>query len=479
LTRGSVYRPVRAQRRHEAAHVCKNPRAPVPSYVSRENADVDVVVVGAGVAGLVAARRVAAAGRSVLVVEARERVGGRVETVESHGHAIDLGGSWIGAEHQRARRLAGDLGLRLTRSYDEGRAVELDGRGRGARLRRLPEQVNRRVVYRRLDQIARRVPVDAPWSSPRAAALDSRTLAAWLRRVTPPRAGARRAVGGTMTNVLAADPAEVSLLHALFYLHSNRGLEQLLGTEGGAQQDMVAGGAQSIADRIAQTLDGALALGAPVRRVEHSDGVRVECDGLRVDARAAVVSLPPLLGADIAWSPALPAARDELSRRMPHGDVVKVAAVYEEAFWRTGGLSGEAWGYDLPFDFTHDVSAEGGAPGVIATFYVGERALRLRDLTPDARRAASLAGLEHCFGPRAAHPLAVLERDWGAEQWSRGGYGGYMTPGGWTGPGRALRAPVGPISWAGSETASEFAGYIEGAVESGERAANEALARLG
>jgi monoamine oxidase len=447
--------------------------------MSRENADVDVVVVGAGVAGLVAARRVAAAGRSVFVVEARDRVGGRVETVESQGHAVDLGGTWIGAAHRRARSLADELGLRLTRTYAEGRPVALDGRSRGGRVRRAPGQVYRRAVYRRLDQIARHVPLDAPWSSPGAEALDSRTLAEWLRESTPPRSAAQRAISGTLSNLLAADPADVSLLHALFYVHSNRGLGQLLGTEGGAQQDMVAGGAQSIADRIAQTLDGALALGVPVRRVEHADGVRVECDGLHVEARAAVVSLPPLLAADIAWSPALPAARDELAQRMPHGDVIKLVAVYEDAFWRAGGLSGEAWGHDLPFDFTHDVSDERGAPGVIATFYVGERARRVRDLGPGARRAASLAGLERCFGPRAAHPLAILERDWTVEPWSRGAYGGYMTPGGWTGPGSALRAPVGPIAWAGSETAVAFAGYIEGAIESGERAADEALARLG
>jgi monoamine oxidase len=161
---------------------------------------------------------------------------------------------------------------------------------------------------------------------------------------------------------------------------------------------------------------------------------------------------------------------------MPPGDAFRVAGVYETAFWRDDGLAGEAWGPQVPFSFTHDVSPPGGEPGVLATFFVGARAARIRELPEDERREVTLAALTKCFGPRAGEPLAYYERDWGSEEWTRGGYCASMSPGLWSKYGGTVRDPVGRLLWAGTETATEYAGYMEGALQSGERAANEALA---
>jgi monoamine oxidase len=455
-----------------------------PAGGGRRHRSVDVAVVGAGLAGLVAAQRIAAAGRSVTVLEARpDRVGGRLESLSHAGHAFDLGGAWIGADHRRAGALAQELGIDTWRTHDAGEPVVVHGdrrlHGRGYQLRHLLATLDGRRVSRRLDRLALGIDTREPWSASRANLLDGQTLESWLAATARLRRS-RETVGGTLGNLLGIEPRSVSLLHALFYLRSSGGIQALLGDAGGAQERLVRGGAQSLATRLAERLGGAVEMGAPVRRIEHgTGGVRVESDELVAEAGAAVVALSPALAGRIAYSPALPAERDRLSSAMPHGDVLKAVAVYDQAFWRRDGLSGEAWGPELPFSFSYDMSSPEGDPGVLTLFFVGDRARRFRALPAAGRRATLLGALERCFGPRGARPLACFERDWAAEEWTRGAYCGYMPPGVWTTYGRALRAPVGPIAWAGTETAVEHMGYMEGAIESGERAAAEALAQTG
>jgi monoamine oxidase len=215
-----------------------------------------------------------------------------------------------------------------------------------------------------------------------------------------------------------------------------------------------------------------------VEWIEHgSNGVRVRAGRATVEAGAAVVAVAPALAGRIAYDPELPVERDSLTTSMPHGDVTKTVVVYDTAFWREDGLSGEAWGDDLPFSFSYDMSAPDARPGVLTLFFVGERARRHRSLSAIARRIASLEALECCFGRPAGRPDRVLERDWAAEPWTRGAYCAYMPPGVWTRYGPALRAAVGPIAWAGTETAVDHTGYMEGAIESGERAAAEVLSK--
>jgi monoamine oxidase len=248
----------------------------------------------------------------------------------------------------------------------------------------------------------------------------------------------------------------------------------------GAQASLVEGGAQTLAGRLAGRLGDAVVLGAPVQRIEHgANGVRVHARSLTFEAGAAIVALAPALAGRIAYDPALPVGRDRLTTAMAHGDVTKTVIVFESAFWRDAGLSGEAWGEELPFSFSYDMSPTEGRPGVLTLFFVGDRAHRHRALTAGARRASVAQALECCFGAGASKPLAMLERDWAAEPWTRGAYCGYMPPGIWTRYGHALREPVGAIAWAGSETAVEHTGYMEGAIESGERAAAEVLATQG
>jgi monoamine oxidase len=226
--------------------------------------------------------------------------------------------------------------------------------------------------------------------------------------------------------------------------------------------------------------DGTVELAAPVRVIRHGPaGVAVGADRLTVAARRAIVAVPPTLAARIAYEPAMPAARDGLTQRMAQGSVVKCMAVYDRPFWREQGLSGALTSVTGPISVGFDNSPPDGTPGVLMGFMEGRAARAAADLSRDERRAQVVGCFTRAFGSQAAEPLDYVDRAWAADPWSRGCYGGFMPTGGWTDYGAALRQPVGPIHWAGAETATVWNGYMDGAVSSGRRAAEEAAVALG
>ncbi len=466
-----------------------------------EQVETDVAIVGAGLAGLVAARRIAAAGARPFVIEARERVGGRLLNEEiGDGKVVEVGGQWIGPTQERIAALAAELGVATFPTHDEGRhLLEIDGKLTSftgaltdARLR-LVRDLARAIspaaladfeqARGRLDRMARQVPLEEPWMAPRAVEWDGQTFATWVRR-NARTAAARHLFELATEAVWAAEPADVSLLHVLFYTRSGSGFNSLVGTGGGAQQDRFHGGSQRLAQLMAAELgEEQVRLGAPVRRIEHgADGVVVHADGpggefgaLAVRARRTILAVPPTLAGRIAYDPPLPARRDQLTQRMPQGTVIKTMAIYERPFWREEGLSGQATSDAGPARVVFDNSPPDGSPGVLLGFLEGRLARQWGARPAAARREAILAGHARLFGERAGRPERFVERVWAEEEWTRGCYGCLMTTGGWTEYGRALRAPIGPLHWAGAETATVWNGYMDGAVQSGERAAAEVL----
>ena len=447
--------------------------------------DADLVVVGAGLAGLSAARAAVAAGVEVLVVEARERVGGRVLNEDiGDGNVVEVGAQWIGPTQDRLAALAAQLGVGTFPTYATGQNV-IEYSGSLRRYTGAIPRINPLVLLdveraqRRLDKLAKRVPLDAPWEAPNAARLDGQTAATWMRRNLATRPG-RMLLELAIEAVWAAQPEDMSLLHVLFYIHSAGGLDMLFDTEGGAQQDRFVGGSQLVPIRMAEQLsEERLILGAPVRKLRHGPhGVTVEAEGATVRAKRAILAIAPTLAGRISYDPPLSGFRDQLTQRMPLGTVVKCMAIYDEPFWRNEGLSGQGTSDTGPAKLTFDNSPPDGSPGVLLGFLEGRRARELGRLGAQERRAAVVAGFARLFGPRAARPDAYVERLWAEEEWSRGCYGCHMPTGAWTAYGPALREPVGPIHWAGAEYSTVWNGYMDGAVRSGELAAAQALERM-
>ncbi|QIN85226.1 NAD(P)-binding protein [Rubrobacter tropicus] len=443
------------------------------------------MVVGAGLAGLVAARELGAAGAEVIVVEAQDRVGGRTWTRRVGGVPVEMGGQWIGPAQPYVNALARELGVETFPTEVPGRTVFYEGGSRSeyeedeAVPFREPDAASEvREAFEALDGLAKEVPAGAPWTAGRAAEWDGQTLETWKLRHARSR-GARFYIDLAVQSLYACEPRDISLLGVLSDVAASGGSGGLFEIEASAEESRFVGGAQELSVRVAEGLEGRVVLSSPVRRIsQEHDGVLVESDAVSIRAGAVVVAVPPVLRGRIEYEPALPAAQDGLSQRMPMGAVIKCHAVYDVPFWRGMGLSGRAEGDTGPCRVTCDNTTPGEDAGVLTGFILGADARLWGQESADEREAAVLECFARYFGEEALHPRGYAECDWGAEVHARGGYAGVPVPGFFLDHGFALQEPVGRVHWAGTETASEWNGYMEGAVGSGLRAAREVLSVL-
>ena len=438
-----------------------------------------MAVVGGGLAGLVAASDLASAGIDVVVLEGRDRVGGRTLNLEiGDGEVVEIGGQWVGPTQDRILALIDRLGLETFPTFCEGSNV-LELSGRISKYRGTIPRVSPLVlielerVRRRLERLQEQVPLESPWDAPRASEWDTVPFSEWMARNTRSSKVINLFRAASQV-VWGSDPSEFSLLWALFYMRSGGGLDALLDTRGGAQQDRVVGGSQAISNRLGEELEEELILDARVTRIAQDElGVTLDAHSVSVRARRALVALAPPLCRSIDFADSLDPAREQLCARMPMGALIKATAVYEEPFWRGDGLSGEAVSDQGPFCTTFDNSPWGSEKGALLAFIGGPEAARHATMGVSQRRSRTLEGLVRLYGERARHPLAYHEQVWAEESMSEGGPVCSPTPGTLSSYGEALREPSGRIHWAGSESSTVWAGYMDGAVRSGERAAAE------
>jgi monoamine oxidase len=450
-----------------------------------ETDETEVCVVGAGFAGLAAARKLVAAGREVMVLEARDRVGGRAWNREmADGTIVSAGGTWLGKGQDRMFAICQELGMATYPQYEEGEVL-LDIGGAQHRYQGLIPNFGLLHVAAlgfglwRLDRMVKRLPIEAPWKVPGAGKLDSLTLQEWVSN--PLNVPSKKAQALLLTGLgtfFCVNPAEVSLLGSMVLAAGGGGFQYYADSRK-TETHLVDGGSPELAARMAGDLRDRVRLSRPVRAIrQHNGSVEVVADGVAVKARRAVIATPPAVAGRIDFDPALPPAHANLMRRYVPGAVIKTIISYDEPFWRSDGLTGETVAPASAVPVSIDQSPLSASPGVITSFSVGPKALHLSGLSPRDRREAWLKELSVRLGPKARTPSAYLETDWSAEPWSIGGMIGHLPPGALTSYGTAIREPVGNVYWAASEWATTMHGLMEGAVRSGERTADTVLATL-
>ncbi len=489
---------------------------------------VDVVVIGAGLAGLTAARDIARAGRSVMVLEARQRVGGR--TLNHHlgpqgfpGRVIEVGGQWVGPlpgepatatvppqavywPQSHVYRLARSLGIGTYKTYNKGEYIDyssVTGLTRYSSSTRIPTDpgtANAGHAIYKLNQMAKHINREAPYRSPGAEQWDTQTFATWMQQnLSPPGRSPYSPeyslISLAIEAVFAAEPRDLSLLHVLFYIASAGTLDNLVDTASGAQDSRFIGGSQRISIELARRLGSRVVLGAPVRRlIQRGGSVTAEGDGFSVDAQLAIVAIPPTLAGRISYEPTLAAVtgdgglRDQLTQRVPQGTTIKVQCLYRHPFWRASGLAGQATSDTGPVKITFDNTpypdprTPKASPGVLIGFIEGEEGRVWGTRSRTERFRAVVDSFARYFGEPARHVLGgingYVEMLWAQEEFTGGCYGGFFPTGVWSSFGSALRPPAGRLHWAGTETATVWNGYMDGAVRSGERAAGEVLPEL-
>lgn len=436
--------------------------------------DSRVLVIGAGFSGLAAAHRLEAAGVHVRVVEARDRVGGRTFTrYLDTGLQIDLGGQWFGPGQTRMYELAAEYGVETFPLREVGEGFAFLGGRRSA-----GPDADVSAIYTEIDRLAQTVDLERPSRTPAAAELDSQTLHSWLSERTDAERGtyvARVLAGG----LLAKDAGQVSMLQILFYLHSGGGVDSMLTTVGGAQQDRVIGGPFAIAQRMAEGLAERVVLGFDVALLSRDNGggkaamwtARAR-DGREVTAERVVVTVPPVVLDRIEVSPALPGTKRRAVRYLSQGDALKFHAVYPTPLWNDRGRSGVFNSSAGLITEAVDNSVPGNSEGVLTFFVYGHDAARIRGLDADTRREALLAELaDRLDDERLKTPVDFIEFDWDAEPHTGGCFSGSFAVGTMHVYRDALLAPWEGLRFAGTETADIWNGYFEGAVRSGEREA--------
>ncbi|MDB5621350.1 MAG: monoamine oxidase [Tardiphaga sp.] len=443
--------------------------------------DMKVVVIGAGLAGLTAAVELATAGADVTVLEARQRVGGRMHGIPMSSTVVaDGGAAYLGVRHTELLAMLRENGLGLASTEMLGDSTFLLSDERTTTASRVPplDAVALGDLFDRLEGLVAEVRADAPWASPRAEHLDGLTVAQWVAEEIDHPA-ARAFFPMFIGEMMAADPALISVLHMAFYLRSGGGIRYLNAFKGGAQEWRIDGGAHQLCEALARRLGNWIRLAQEVGTVDQDgDGVVVHAvsteDGTKWEHRAdyVVVAIPPLLAQQIEFRPGLPAPR--ATPATGRGCAVKVHLSYPSPIWRDHGLSGWSVSADGPLLSTVDDSPPDLSAGILTGFVTGAAAASFSALSLPAKADAVLAHARKLF-PQLPSPTRCSVTDWLADEYSRGCYAALFGPGDWMRLGPTLTEPHGRVHWAGTETSLEFFGLMEGAIRSGRRAANELI----
>lgn len=443
----------------------------------------DVVIIGAGAAGLTAANELKKAGLSVAVLEARDRVGGRLWTDEIDGAMLEIGGQWVSPDQDALIETVAELGLDTFSRYREGDSVYVGPDGEATRFTGdmfpVSSETERAIaeITERLDAMVAEIDPDRPCAHEKAAEWDRISWDAWLRTQTDDDEAVRNLAFATGSAMLTKPTHTFSLLQSLLMAASAGSYSHLVDADFILDKRVV-GGLQQVPLLLAERLGDDVHLGQPVRTLEWdpSDGVTATADGITVRARSAVLALAPVLYNRVSFVPPMPRLQHQMHQHLSMGFVIKVHAVYDTPFWRDKGLSGTAFS---PYELVHeayDNTNHGDERGTLVGFVSDQNADDLFRLDAEERKERILESLSHYYGPEAKSPVVYYESDWGTEEWTRGAYAASFDMGGLHRYGADLRTPVGPIRFACSDLAGAGYQHVDGAIRMGRLAAADIIA---
>ncbi|BCO51953.1 monooxygenase [Mycobacterium paraintracellulare] len=438
---------------------------PTNAAVNGDSTVTTVAVVGAGLSGLTAARDLHRQGIDVIVLEAADRLGGRAKTeTTTLGSQVDLGGQWIGHDHHRLKALAAELGATEYPMHTKPLPLVIDGPRRLSAAS--PSMLVTALVLAGIEVLSR-TGTPERWNAT--------TVEEWLHRV--PGRTSRRLLEVLASVSWTADLNKLSI-HAMAKMIRNQGgLRTMLSTRGGAQDSLLVEGMGAVVDGLAAELGPRVRPGHRVTSIVRRDrGVTIQTTSGEVRAAKVIVTVPPPMARRIAHEPPLPPDRVELERTTYMGSVYKALAVYERPFWRERN-GGEFLVLDKPARGVFDTTSPGG-PGHLCVLVGGPAARELDRFDATSRRDVVLGPLTRHVGAEVLEPVSWHEKSWHLDEFAGGGYLALPRAGSTAGLVPVSSAPVGNIHWAGTETATDHAGYLEGAIESGTRAAHEVIAAL-
>jgi putrescine oxidase len=443
----------------------------------------DVVIIGAGPTGLNAARDLKAAGLTVAVLEARDRVGGRTWTSTIDGAMLEIGGQWISPDQTALKDLLGELGLETFSRYREGKSVYVapDGTRSLYAGEMFPVSERTEAEMRRLigilDELAAEIGAEEPWAHPRARELDTVSLHHWMRQLSDDEEACGN-IGHFLAGGMLTKPAHsFSALQAVLMAASAGSFSNLVDEDLLLDQRVV-GGMQLVSETIAAALGDDVVLDSPVRTLRwDGDGVTAVSDRATVNARYAIMAVPPNLYSRVSFEPPLPRRQHQMHQHQSLGLVIKVHAVYETPFWREEGLSGTCFSPDLVVQEIYDNTNHEDPRGTLVAFVPDEKADAMFALDAGERRRAILAAMAESLGPKTLEPVVYYESDWASEEWTRGAFAASYDLGGLHRYGADQLTPVGPIHWASSDLAAEGYQHVDGAVRMGRATAARILAR--
>jgi monoamine oxidase len=449
--------------------------------MTRKIIQTDVVIIGAGYAGISAASKLHEASKNFLILEARDRIGGRVEThlLQESNAIIELGAQWIGPSQNNMWDLVRKHQVETFDGYDSGKNIYHYKNKTSTYKGTIPKMspfalIDLGIAMSRLNKMTAKINLTTPWTSPNAKLLDGMTMDTWIRKNIFTKE-AQKSMHTGFETIFACQASEISLLHFLFYCHSGDNLDTLLAVTGGAQQTLFKKGAQYLLEQEALPFKDKIHFNQAVKQIQQSESSTVIfTDELEITASKVIVAIPPALCQKIYFEQSLPQRKVQLFQRMPMGAAMKCYVIYETPFWRDLGFSGQIVSDRSPFHVSFDCTKPGGK-GIFLFFVEGQYARDFIELPESKRKEMVLNEMRYYFGEKALNPLEYKDRCWTEEEYSGGCYAGNFTPGSWTQFGSVLRTPNGNIHWAGTETATKWCGYMDGAIESGYRAAEEVL----